>query len=104
MSEDLSKRVYLFCRYKDKDICREYGGRFDMEKKQWFYNTDDVFCQADKMKQWLEPEKIKYCAIKFDDKEKAKVAGLHWFKNKRAWGYYVNDNVNKKILRSILVN
>ena len=101
--EDLNKRVYLHCRYKDKEICREYGARFDMNKKQWFYNPDDVFAQPDKLKQWLKPEKIKYCRIKYNDRDKAKKANLHWFKNKRAWGYYLNDTIDKKLLRSILV-
>ncbi len=101
--EDITKRVYLHCRFKDKDSIRNYGGRWDTEKKRWFYNPDYDSTQPDKLKQWTTPEQIRYCNIKYDDRNTAKQAGLSWFKDKKRWGHFASDPVNIELLKTIVV-
>ena len=32
----LGKRFYLDCQYDEKELCKNLGARWDMDKKMWF--------------------------------------------------------------------
>ena len=46
--------VYLDSQYKDKDVIKKLGGRWDSSKRKWYFSyTADTENIIDKFKQWI---------------------------------------------------
>jgi hypothetical protein len=53
---DEKDRVYLFVKFKDKDLVKRHGARWDADKKQWYVEKDKV---PDELQKFTTKQKIK---------------------------------------------
>lgn len=69
-------RVQLIVPFEEKDFCKEHGGRWDPDAKEWYTET-------------INDELEKYRAIKiyvpFEEKDEAKSFGAIWNKQEESW-------------------
>lgn len=106
VGDHLETRVYFTIPYDDKDLAKEYGGRWDNEERMWYACQKSV---AENMKQkWtvatasakgstgsstgsstsdapMVAGKRVYFTIPYDDKELAKEVGGRWDSEHRMW-------------------
>lgn len=105
VGDHLETRVYFTIPYDDKDLAKEYGGRWDNEQRMWYACQKSI---AENMKQkWtvatasakgstgpvsssksdapMVDAKRVYFTIPYDDKDLAKEFGGRWDSEHRMW-------------------
>lgn len=99
-TKNADNRVFLKVPYGSRRECSFYGGKWDKDKKQWYYKTDDDI-NKEELDKWLkEPEKI-YYRIHYDRREKAKRLGLHFDKDKKKWFHYKGEEIDTEAIREL---
>ena len=90
---------YINIPFNLKDKAKELGAKWDKDKKSWYYLnnlSEDNINNLNKLKGEII-DKI-YIKINYFEKDKAKILGAKWDKEKKSW-YYLNnlsdDNIKK---------
>ena len=96
----MKEKIYLEVPFKDKDIVKEKGAKWDKDKAKWFIYSDNQYKEEllANMKDIQKENGAKiYLNVKFEDKNKAKEKGAKWDKAERKW-YTYESNIYKDIL------
>lgn len=95
-----TNKIYLNVKFEDRNIVKEKGAKWDVDKKKWYIYSDNEYKDTliEKMQdiKMEEEEKI-YLNVKFEDKNKVKEKGAKWDVDKKKW-YIYNSNPNKAML------
>jgi len=96
----MKEKIYLEVPFKDKDIVKEKGAKWDKNKAKWFIYSDNQYKEEllAKMKEIQKENGAKiYLNVKFEDKNKAKEKGAKWDKAEGKW-YTYESNIYIDIL------
>ena len=95
-----TNKIYLNVKFEDRNIVKEKGAKWDVDKKKWYIYSDNEYKDTliEKMQdiKMEEEEKI-YLNVKFEDKNKVKEKGAKWDVDKKKW-YIYSSNPNKAML------
>ena len=81
-----TNKIYLNVKFEDRNIVKEKGAKWDVDKKKWYIYSDNEYKDTliEKMQdiKMEEEEKI-YLNVKFEDKNKVKKKGAKWDVDKK---------------------
>ena len=86
------RQIYLDVPFSLKNEVKLAGGKWDMEKKQWYISEKEMISA-------LNVFKIVYLDIPFKEKERAKQAGAKWDMEKKQW-YSNTKNIQETCLKN----
>lgn len=69
-------RVSLIVPFEEKDLCKENGGRWDADNKEWY---------TENMNDNLKPYKAVRLYVPYEEKDEAKEKGAIWNKALNSW-------------------
>lgn len=96
-------KIYLEVPFQDKDIVKEKGAKWDVDKRKWFIYSDNEYKEElltrTKAVQKENGEKI-YLNVKFEDKNKVKDKGAKWDKDEKKWYIFESNNYKDMLIET----
>ena len=88
MNKIIKEKIYLFVPYCDKNEVKNYGGKYDVDKKQWYIENENIFL----IEKWGKEIKKIYIKVPFKYRNLAKSNGALWDKDEKKWFVYNNKD------------
>ena len=83
--------VWLDVPYNEKEEAKDYGARWDPDKKAWFTTATNDPIMNEKLQRWLPKPRI-YLTCDFYSKDAVKLLGGRWDARERKW--YVTEEMD----------